>query len=266
MNTVRDLFLSGKSFEATEIRNSLFRENEPELYSKIEMERSKLFQNSEYVNIVDSLNSVVNDSDFRLSTEWRIKSPASILDSLNSPRENETTIDAIRDLLGYRFWIDCRNFSEFPERMLSLTSLILAKVGEICNLDYIRLSDSTDHPYQRVSLHYKIESIPIEILVMNQMFQSAFNRTLYPMWEGHTKGRFDVTDIPFPFGENERDYLWGIVCHALHNQSATLPFDSLCECKDNCKFRMQFQDVDFDDIRERMEMMATQYGGDFVFG
>ena len=160
---------------------------------------------SSYFEFVELLKSVDGEYSGTLMTEWRIKSVASIFESLKSPRKDETNIQAIRDLLGFRYWIKCKRFSEFPVRMISLISLILSTVGTLYDLKYIRLFNSADHPYQMVSLHFKIGGISIEVLVMNLMFQSAFSRTIYPMWEGHTKGRFDTTDIPFPFKESEKE-------------------------------------------------------------
>lgn len=266
MNQIRTLYLSGQSAKATELRNMLFKENDFDSYSNIELETRNLFEKSSYHEFVELMESINHKSVNSLVMEWRIKSVVSIFDSLSSPRKDETTIQTIRDLLGFRYWIRCERFSEFPSKMISLISLILKTVGTQYSLNYIRLVNSADHPYQKVSLHFNIDEISIEVLVMNHMFQSAFNRTLYPMWEGHTKGRFDVTDIPFPFKKGDEDYLWGVVCKALHDESLILPFlDYSCQCGESCLFRQQFREVDFDDIRERVEQIAIKYGGDFVF-
>jgi hypothetical protein len=244
----------------------LFKENDFDSYSKIELESRNLFDRSSYHEFVELMESIDNESPNSFVMEWRIKSEVSIFESLNSPRKDETTIQTIRDLLGFRYWIRCERFSEYPSKMISLISQILKTVGYQYNLNYIRLFNSADHPYQLVSLHFEIDKISIEILVMNHMFRSAFNRTLYPMWEGHMKGRFDVTDIPFPFNKGDEKYLWGVVCNALHDDSGILPFlDYSCRCGENCLYRQQFLEVDFDDIRERVEEIAIKYGGDFVF-
>mgnify|MGYP001458076799 CR=1 FL=1 len=258
MQSIRDLFLNGRLNEATNLRNSLLRQKNPEIYSKIQSKRDKLFEQSNHHNFIELLNSVKDDISFEVTTEWRIKSVASILDSLNSKDSNEESIDRIRDLLGYRFWINCNNFSEFPERMITITSLILTNIQDFYEIDYIRLSDFTDHPYQRLAIHLRIDRVHVEILVMNKMFQSTFNRTIYPMWEGHTKGRFDTTNIPFPFSESEIDDLWGIICHALQNESSILPFSNpICGCNGTCVYRKQFDEFDMQKICERVERVKV---------
>ena len=267
MHSIRDLFLNGRLSEATTLRNSLLRQKNPEIYSEIQSKRDKLFQNSNHHYLIELLNSVKDDTSFEVTTEWRIKSVASILDSLNSKDTNEESIDRIRDLFGYRFWINCKNFSEFPERMILVTSLILLKIQDIFQIDYIRITDFNDHPYQKLAIHLKIDRVHVEILIMNQMFQSTFNRTIYPMWEGHTKRRFDTTNIPFPFSESEKDDLWDIICYALQNESSILPFSNpKCGCNGTCEYRKQFDEFDIKEISERVRKISIENGGDFVFG
>ena len=266
LDTVRALYLAGKSAEATDIRNSLFREKHPKSYSDTEQKVINLLQKSSYAEFTELLESIDEDITESIIFESRIKSIASIFESQNSLRGDEATIETIRDLLGFRYWIECERFSDFPEMMVSLITQILSKVGTKYELKYIRLFDSSDHPYQMASLHFKVDEILAEVIIMNLMFQSAFSRTLYPMWEGHTKERFDTTDIPFPFKEGEIDYLWGVVCHALINESAILPFPNYsCACEGHCIFRKQFQEIDLEDIRTRVERISTEYGGGFVF-
>ena len=56
LDRVRALYLAGKSAEATDIRNSLFREKHPKSYSITEQEVRNLLQKSSHIEFTELFN------------------------------------------------------------------------------------------------------------------------------------------------------------------------------------------------------------------
>ena len=264
--TIRNMYLSGDSKGATELRDKLFKREHPEKHEEILRDVRHLLEKSIFLELIAELESIAETESFRTETEWRIKSVPSISDSINSGDSKESTIRNLKDLVGFRYWIDCETFDEFPSRMLSLIESLISESSFLNELESFRMIEMDDHPHQKVSIYFRVQDVNVEVQVKNLLLKSAYSRTLYPMWQGHVKNRFDHGDIPFCFDKERRTELWNIVCIARLNNMIQLPFNSEnCGCSSKCTLRNQGKLIDSENVKDSIKVISNRIGRDVIF-
>jgi len=229
-------FLSGAVERASEISNQRFKNQHPMKRNDILKDLKSLGVETVRANMDHLIASIQTSSVANFIIESRIKSPASIFSALADQESNENEICMIRDLVGFRLLVDCQNFNEFYVRSLDCFDSLLSTTLEHYTINFVRVFDSSFHPYQLIHLGVQSGMVHIEIKIMNSYYIGAFMRTLYPLWEGHRKNKFPIVDMIDPF--QNKELVWGLTCSALTNQTATLPFENYqCKCGHNgCDF------------------------------
>jgi len=235
-DSLTSAFLSGAIEQASEISNQLFKDQHPIERHDILKNLKSLEVESIRTNIYDLIASLNTSGVADFLIESRIKSPASIFSALKDRQSNENEISMIRDLVGFRLLVDCKNFNEFYDRSLGCFDSLVSSIAEHYTVNFVRVFDSSTHPYQLIHLGVQCGTVHIEIKIMNSYYIRAFMRTLYPLWEGHRKNKFPIGDMIDPF--QNKEHIWGLTCSALTHQTATLPFENYqCKCQINgCKF------------------------------
>jgi hypothetical protein len=236
------------------------------MFYEIESEVSHLLRNSSYRNLIAELRLIVKNNSVLYESESRIKSIPSIFDSIYCGDQDENSVGTVRDLVGFRFWINCNTIDEFPDKMLTLIESIMEQTSFVESLQCIRMIEMNDHPHQKISLYFLIQEVNVEVQVKNLMLKSAYDRTIYPMWQGNQKNRFESSGIPSLFGTEDRTKLWNIICRAVIDESIQLPIiTGTCACIGKCKLRNQASLINANDVKSRVIELSEKYGGRVLF-
>jgi len=260
-STIRELYLNGDSGKAAELRNEQFCNMFPIISNEISQEIHNLLIKSRFQILLNELEQLKTSLPFNLESESRIKSVASIHDSLDIGHCEELNVDQVKDLVGYRYWIECENFGDYPRKMMTLVSSLLTSTKFLPELDCIRMIDMDDNPHQKTTFLFRIDKVYVEVQIKNLLFKSSLSRTIYPMWESHIKNRLSKQSIPFFFDKNQREKLWNIVCIAKSDQSIHFPFNfDQCHCPNECEMRAEANNIDAHFIHQSMGKIANHYG------
>lgn len=236
------------------------------MFRQINDELEELLVTNPLSDLIEDLAEIGENVGFDLSFEWRIKSVASISDSMSAADSCEKSISSVRDLVGLRFWIGCESLRDYPPKMLSLLRSITSQSRHRHLISHLRMIRMDDHPHQKVTVYFRINNVNAEVQIKNGFVRSAISRTVYPMWQSHVKKRFESEGIPFYFDDKSRTQLWNLVCNARENEQLMFPIESAsCSCGKVCRMRLDSASIDVEAIESEFEHIARSIGRDVIF-
>lgn len=257
-NPICAAYVAGRITDASHLSSHQFQQTQPGLYMEIRSKLSEFNLDLIHTDIAGRLLSLISGNQGIVRVESRIKSPSSVYHSLSHTDSNERTILEIRDLVGFRIFVDSSNFGEYYSRALAVLHRLLPSFADDGTLSSVLIHNSTDHPLQQVHLHCQVDGVFIEIKLMNEFYFPVFKRTLYPLWEGFVKHKFSPGGIINPLGEIDR--IWGLTCAAFVNKEADLmTLEHRCQCGGHeCRFRSGMSAKQFHEFYSEVKTICRQ--------